>query len=583
MDLYVYLWGRIVNIQSYSPADSWAKIESVFKKLNLSVRVTGEVEPPGPALPAISGGEVEPTSPTEWTWKEFSIPMADGKTLAASIRVPDDATRKYPAVLIQTPYGKHWFVNQPETCLPFISDDYAYVIVDMRGYYASSDAGARFLNAGLDGYAAVEWIAAQEWSDGKVGTWGPSALGAVVYLTAANRPPHLVCAVPVVRNLRNDYLWYFPGGVFREAYHETISLAIGFPKKKPLSYPRGGWDEPGVPPLISSMIDIPMLFIGGWYDHHTLPEGYGIIQSYFDMQASGGPNARGNQRLVMGPWTHTDCDRLDQGQLQYPKGEGIAGVEAEKFFNYWLRGIGNGYTDRLPIRYFLMGTNRWLESESWPPPGTEETVFYLQAEGKLSRETPRTSAPDLFRFDPHDPMPTIGGPEVCYRGGPIRCGPFDQRQQVESRDDVLTYTSNILESDFTVTGSMQVRLCVSSDRFDTDFAVRLCDVYPDGRSMLVTDGIRRMRFRYSYREEKLMVPGEIYCVTIDLSTTALTFLKGHRIRISVTSSNYPRFHVNPNNGGPLYKGGELLVAINTVYHDAEHPSAVVFMPTTFTE
>lgn len=143
---------------------------------------------------------------------------------------------------------------------------------------------------------------------------------------------------------------------------------------------------------------------------------------------------------------------------------------------------------------------------------------------------------------------------------------------------MLVYTSNILENDFTVTGDIQVRLYVSSDRLDTDIAVRLCDVYPDGRSMLVTDGIRRLRFRDSYTREELLEPGKIYAVTIDLPATALTFLKGHQVRISITSSNYPRFSVNPNNGGTLYTAGELLIAKNTIYHDAVHLSAVIFMP-----
>lgn len=354
MDLYVYIGGKIALIQSSSPLGDWAKNEDTFQKLIGSVRVTASNEPPGPALPAIAG-EKPKSAASGWKWQEVEVPMADGKALATSVRIPQDNTKRYPTVLIQTPYGKHWFVNEPGTYLPFISDDYAYVVVDIRGYYASADAGERWTTAGMDGYSAVEWVAAQSWSDGKVGTWGPSALGAVQFSTAISQPPHLVCAVPVIRNLRNDYPLYFPGGVFREAYNDTISLAVGLPRKTPSSYPTAGWDVQGVASLTASFINIPMLFIGGWYDHHTLPEGYGIIQSYRDVQTSGGPNARGNQRLVIGPWTHTDYDKLDQGQLQYTNAEGLAGDEAKLFFDYWLRGIDNAYSTRPPIRYYLNG------------------------------------------------------------------------------------------------------------------------------------------------------------------------------------------------------------------------------------
>jgi predicted acyl esterase len=576
LDLYIYIEGKIAVIQSSSPLNAWAQNEATFQKLISSVKVTSQ-KPPGAAFPAVAGEKPGPDA-SKWKWQEVQIPMADGKALAASIRVPGDTTRRYPTVLIQTPYGKHWYVNAPETYLPFLSDDYAFVAVDIRGYYASAQAGERWTTTGLDGYSAVEWIAAQSWSDGKVGTWGPSALGAVQFSTAMSQPPHLVCAVPIIRNLRNDYVLYFPGGAFREAYNDTISVAVGLPKKSPTGYPTAGWDERGVAPMSASFIDIPMLLIGGWYDHHTLPDGYGIIQSYFDVQTAGGPNARGKQRLLIGPWTHTDYDKLDQGQLQYSNAEGVAGDEAKVFFDYWLKGIDNGYSGRLPIRYYQMGMDQWLDTATWPPTSAKEVVFYLDAGGELSAEKPGMSSPDVFRADPNDPVPTIGGPEVCYRGGSIACGPRDQREFVENRDDVLVYTTDVLQNDIKVTGEIQVKLFVSSDRRDTDFVVRLCDVYPDGRSMLVTDGIRRMRFRNSYIEEELMEPGKIYTVTIELPNTALTFLKGHKVRISVSSSNYPRFDVNPNNGGRLYQDVEKLVATNTVYHDAGHLSTLVFMP-----
>lgn len=220
-----------------------------------------------------------------------------------------------------------------------------------------------------------------------------------------------------------------------------------------------------------------------------------------------------------------------------------------------------------------MGTDEWLSSEMWPPDSVVPTPFYLHPEGSLSVVMPvGTFPPDSFYYDPRDPSPTIGGATISFF---LLHGPYDQRWRVESRDDAIVFSTAELKEGLVVDGEVKVVLYVSSDCLDTDFSVRFCDVYPDGRSMLVMDGIRRMRFRESFEEETLMTPGEIYQVTIELPNVALTFLQGHQVRICISSSNYPRFDINLNNGDTLYTPGDTLVALNRIYHDINYPSALI--------
>jgi putative CocE/NonD family hydrolase len=451
------------------------------------------------------------------------------------------------------------------------------VIVDMRGYGESRDQGAAWVTGGVDGYDAVEWIAAQDWSNGRVGTWGASAVGSIQYLTAAERPPHLSCCVPIVRNLRNDYIQYFPGGVFREDYHKTRELALRVPRQNPSVYRNvPGWQKPGQPPDAAALIDVPMLFIGGWFDHNTQPDGYGILQSWMDVQHHGGDNARGTQRILIGPWIHTGTDSRHAGELVFPAAE-RAGLEAtERFFRYWLNGEENGLEAEPLVRYFLIGADEWRQAETWPPRSVSNQTLFFTHEGTLASDQPTAQHPPRsYDYDPSNPCPTIGGPDVGIGASPVKWGPYDQVPEVESRPDVLSYSTEPLSQDMVVLGAPKVRLFVSSDRTDTDFMVRLCDVYPDGRSILLLDTALRMRFRDSLKEERLMSPGEVYDVTLDLSNTAVAFLKGHRIRVSVSSSNWPRFDVNPNTGGLLFDQSDPVVANNRVHADADHPSALV--------
>ena len=509
------------------------------------------------------------------------IPMRDGKALAADVYLPRSG-RKFPVVLIQTPYDKSRLRQGFEgkgrygAQSLFTDASYAFVVTDWRGKFASQNAQPPGTqpNLGQDGFDTIDWIVKQAWSNGKVATWGPSALGRVQYETARANPPNLVCAVPIVMALNLDYDVYFPGGVIWEEFPAMLGR-IGFgttifdqlathpvkdefwQKVAPATYVKG------------EDLRVPMLFIGGWYDIYTDQ----VIAAFQIARNNGGEKARAHSRLIMGPWIH-GTDQVKNGQLEYPNAESFGMKRTMAFMDYWMKGTTNGFDKQEPrIGYFQMGANEWRSSETWPPQGSQERQYYLQGDRSLSATASKGAGKPLtFSYDPANPAPTVGGHVLDQA---LQPGPMDQREKVESRADVLVFSTPVLERDLAVAGKVRVRLFVSSDRTDTDFTAILTDVYPDGRSMLVTEGIRRMRFRNTTSKEELMTPGEIYPITIELTNTALTFLKGHRARIIISSSNHPRFALNLNDGGTMYKKGPGVVATNTVFADKSHPSAVV--------
>jgi hypothetical protein len=521
-----------------------------------------------------------------------AIPMRDSKNLIADVWLPAK-TGKFPTILMITPYNRKLLgASLPDPAFAdglLDREHYAYVIVDWRGFHGSAAAKVsalrmlikhedRLTQLGEDGYDTVEWIARQPWSNGKVGMWGPSALGRIQYFTAATRPPHLVCAVPAVSSYGYEYDLYYYGGVLKQGYLDILGrVGYGF-QKKVLEHPSNDQFWQYLASLSHfNRIDIPMFVVSGWYDLY--PEG--ALNAFDKLRRLGGPRARQGTKMLIGPWHHTAVGQRTQGGLDFPQAENIYTAETRQFFDFWLRDEkNNGWEQRQPVRYFQMGINEWKAASTFPPLTASESVYYLDDGKRLTSKKPaiaRSSA--SFRYDPSNPSPTVGGMNAYLLKDPktsaIGAGPRDQRPRVESRNDDLIYTSEVLNSAINWVGYAKVKLFVSSDREDTDFAIRLCDVYPDGRAMLITDGIRRMRYRNSVSHAELMVPGKIYPVTVTLSPTAYTFLKGHRIQIIITSSNYPRFAVNPNIGHKKLFTGHSLVAVNTVYQDPIHASALM--------
>lgn len=511
---------------------------------------------------------------------EAQIPMRDGQSLAADVYLPKGGG-KYPVVLIQTPYNKNpmhpWWLGEGRWGADslFTDSNYAFVVVDWRGKFASRAAQlpGKQPNIGQDGFDAIAWIVKQDWSNGKVATWGLSALGRVQYETARENPPNLVCAVPIVMPLNLDYDAYFPGGVLWEEFALMLGR-IGFGTAirdnlaaRPLK--NEAWQALSANFVKGEDFRIPMLFIGGWFDIYT----DGVISAFETVRARGGEKARAHSRLIMGPWVH-GIDQVKNGQLEFPAANYFGMKKARAFVDYWVRGAPNGFDKtEAPITYFQMGANEWRTTAVWPPKDSREQAYYLGSDKTLSTQAPKgNAAPLSFRYDPANPAPTVGGHVLTPE---LQPGPADQREKVESRGDVLVFSTPALEKDLAITGKVKVKLFVSSDRTDTDFTAILTDVYPDGRSISITEGIRRMRLRNSAAKEELMKPGEIYPVTIELSNTALTFLKGHRVRVIVSSSNHPKYALNLNDGGPMYRKGAGLVATNTVYTDKQRPSALI--------
>lgn len=514
-----------------------------------------------------------------------SIPMRDGKKLAADIHLPD-TLNAHPVILIQTPYNRLLSrLGLPlGTGLDISNSDYAFVVVDWRGFYGSFSAFTLNPNRGEDGYDVVEWINSQPWCNGKIGGWGPSALGNIQFQTARQNPPALDCIVPLVASPEFTYEGYFPGGNAREEFiNQLDNLGFGL---GPLLYANPTYNlfwQFGEPlSYYPDEIPVPTMMIGGWYDHNT----QGNIDWFEDMDQMAPASLAGKHRLIMGPWAHGGfgsaiVGSANQGQLTYSGAAGWSDSLALRFFDFHLRGASNAQDLDPKIRYFNMGDDTWTFPGSTDP-STGTQTFYLAPQGGLILNAPTAAnGSAALIFDPRDPSPTVGGPTLTDSLGQ---GPYDQSPMVESRNDVLTFTSQQLQNDVNLTGNAKVVLFVSSDQSDTDFMVRLTDVYPDGRSMLVNTGVQRMRFRNSFTQySDTIAPGTIYRIEMTLPFTNLTFKTGHQIRLNITSSNYPQYSLNLNNGDSMYVAGDTLIATNEVYYNQVSTSYIEFPNLLLTE
>ncbi len=508
------------------------------------------------------------------------VPMSDGIRLATDIYRPTTEDGPWPTVLVRTPYDREYAVN--DLLVGTLTDlrHYTLVIQNTRGRFDSEGVDSLYFSDGWgrirDGYDTVEWIARQSWSNGKIGGWGASGPGIAQYLLAGAAPPHLLCSLIMVAasNLYEDALFY--GGAYRRSLVDNwlqdndsgqfIDYFVQNPNYGNI------YDIVNLATRYDS-VKIPIYHVGGWQDIFI----QGQINAFTGIQEHGGPGAAGYQRLLIGPWVH-NLFSTNSGELTFPNASILPMINGMiDWFDYWLKDENRTNNERPRVRYYLMGDadqadgpgNRWVEREDWPPSSTP-SLYYLHEGGLLSPELPiESELPEAFDYNPENPVPTVGGRNLS-----LPAGSFDQRS-VESRPDVLVYTSDPLLDSLMVVGRVTVTLWASSDGPDTDFTAKLCDVYPDGRSMLVADGIVQARHRHSIRSEEFLVPGEIVEFSIDLWSTAIVFAPGHCIRICISSSNYERFENNPNTGEPFRQHTTSRIAHQTVYHDAEHPSAIV--------
>ncbi|MDH7515921.1 MAG: CocE/NonD family hydrolase [Bacteroidota bacterium] len=508
----------------------------------------------------------------------LDIPVRDGHTLAADLYATDTTTAK-PVILIQTPYNKAYYrvglARQGGPSFPFDTAKYHYVIVDWRGFYGSSQAAVAGYDRGLDGYDIVEWVASRPWCNGRIGTWGASALGLIQFLTARHRPPHLVCSVPLVKDFKTKYGDYYYGGVFRREHVETLERLGFLSVETVLSQPlyNAVWRALERNTDIAEEIAVPMLLIGGWFDHY--PDD--VIRAFEDLRARSAPAVRNSHKLLFGPWTHGEVGAAKQGDLDFPDATEQAREYALSFFGYYLWNEKNGYPLRPPVRYYRIGDEIWRDAQDWKNETRDSIILYFRGAALLSPSPPQTERDSAtIRFDPRDPSPSCGGARFNPFDPSAVPGPLDIHGTVESRNDVLLFSTDPLDEEWNITGPVRVDVFLSSDRVDTDIGVRLCDVYPDGRSIIMTDGIARSRFREGLEREVPLPIARPVCIPVYLQNLAWTIRKGHRLRVVVASSNYPRFDVNPNTGGPLYVPGDTFIARNTVYFDALRPSRLTF-------
>ncbi|NTW34286.1 MAG: CocE/NonD family hydrolase, partial [Bacteroidetes bacterium] len=491
-----------------------------------------------------------------------SIPMRDGKKLACDIFLPDTSGGKhYSAILIQTPYNRIFYRYALPLGIGTISNsNYAIITIDWRGFHGSASAWTLQSDKGMDGYDCVEWIAQQSWSDGKIGTWGASALGRIQYETAKENPPHLTCIVPLVAGSQYEYREYYEGGVLRTEYVQQLdSLGFGLgPVVRAHQIQDYFWNYSDTAFMYPEKIRIPVFMIGGWYDHN-IPAMFELFDS---LRLYSPLNVRNKHKMLFGPWAHggfgfTHVGTLQQGQLQYPEAAGWSDSLALRFFDYYLRNINNGWDTMPNIKFFQMGENTWNNIANWPPLGTTMYKLYF-SNGTLTTQIPESASDScIFQYDPRNPSPTVGGATL---DDDLEQGPYDQSPIVESRNDILIFSTTTLAENVIMRGKPTIHLFVTSNRKDTDFSIRLTDVYPDNRSMLLYDGIKRLRFRDGYKasDTSAIIPGNIYSLTINLPEIANTFLAGHKIRVDITSSNYSRFDCNLNNGGIMYTAGDTL-------------------------
>ncbi|WP_373548725.1 CocE/NonD family hydrolase [Haliscomenobacter sp.] len=330
-------------------------------------------------------------------------------------------------------------------------------------------------------------------------------------------------------------------------------------------------------------IERPGFWFVSWYDVSSSPN----IALYNHVRATAkDPNVRNNQYLVIAPVLHCSYKRATENTIVGERSVGDARLNYDEltygWFDYWLKGEQNGILTKTPkVQYYTMGLNKWQSSEVWPPATAQMTTYFLNSggkanslygDGKLGTTAPAKDAPDAFAYDPQNPVPSYGG-NVCCTGTAVQGGAFDQ-QKMETRNDILVYTTEPLAEGVEVSGFIETTLYISSDVKDTDFTIKLIDVYPDGKAYNLDETIQRVRYREGYEKEVFMEKGKVYKLELSAMSTSNFFQKGHRIRIEISSSNFPRFDRNMNTGGNNYDEAVGLVAHNNVHHSAQYPSQV---------
>jgi len=555
-----------------------------------------------------------------------SVKMRDGVILRGDIFRPD-SDGKFPVLLQRTPYRRAvpWGYDV-DFAQRAASRGYVVFLQDVRGRYTSDGEWYPFLHESEDGYDSVEWIAAQPYSDGRVGMFGGSYVGATQLLAAIAHPPHLAGICPIVTASDYHNGWTYQGGAFEQWFNESWTSGLAqdtltrqiertpsapeqvnvlpltaYPILNPnparaidvsastiapyfldwLAHPSYDdyWRRWSIEEHYTD-IRVPALHVAAWYDIFL----GGSLRNYIGLKARAGSiETRNGQQLLVTIGGHAG-DGRKIGEVDF-------GPEAEKFnegevtlhwYDFLFKGTRNEFATGKAVKIFVMGANQWRDEDEWPLARAKSTKYFLHSQGRantshgngsLSTLAPEAEASDEFVYDPAKPVPTIGGP-LCCDSDHLAPGPRDQRS-IEERNDVLVYSTPPLAHDLEVTGPVRFEFFAASSVADTDFTAKLLDVAPDGTAINLTEGILRARYRDSQATPAPLVPGKPYLLSIDLWATSNVFRNGHRLRLEVSSSNFPRFDRNLNTGNPAANSATWLQATNTILHDKAHPSALI--------
>jgi putative CocE/NonD family hydrolase len=554
--------------------------------------------------------------------REVMVPMRDGVSLAADVYLPArQGAGPWPVVIERTPYNKGNCGNA--SAQYFARRGYVAIVQDERGRFNSQGVYYWLRDQGWgerrDGYDTIEWAAAQEWSNTKVGTMGLSFSCLNQYMTAVTRPAHLgamFCAFsasnaykdlyyaggaihmimptwlltrdemakPLTANLtgRPGYLgtpdawqdWYTRKQDKRQAFGQSmISSMLTDMLQHP--YYDDYWRQFAIDEHWKE-IDVPIFHYAAWYDRYP----HSQVSHFNGLRRLGGPRARAGQKLMLGPWTHSAGEITSRiiGDIDFGSEAAIDyNALRLRWFDYHLKGIDNGIMKEPPVRIFVLGANTWRDEQEFPLARTVYTPYYLHGaransidslnDGTLSTAKPSAAQPDVYRYDPAHPVPSIGGDLFIEPMGARDHRPADRLS--------LTYTTPVLEKDVEVTGVPRVEFFASSSAVDTDWVVTICDVHPNGYSQILRENILRARYRSGDQRPELMTPGTVYKFTIDMYPISALYKSGHRIRIALTSSSFPKWYPNGNTGKEIDEDMPGVVATNTIYHDAERPSRVV--------
>lgn len=543
-----------------------------------------------------------------------SVRMRDGVHLAADVYLPeiDDSThggstpaRHWPTVLVRTPYGRK--ARSIRSYLAFLSHGYALVVEDVRGRYPSEGVFGAIDREGPDGSDTINWIAEQPWSNGRVAMAGSSYLGIVQWWAAIQDNPHLDAISPMCSG-DDEYLdrFYSPGGALQLAHrllwlsenltprgqaralfsgyigHLPLRTADVAASGKVLAIWQRALDHPSYDDFWKKFsirdrierVDLPVLSFGGWFDNYAESD----LDAFSRLAAQ-----HKNVETWIGPWPHNPAVRFPTRDFGPDAVLPFRRMQAN-WFDRWLSSPPErpAPPDRPSLHLFVMGQNVWREEHEWPLARTRYTSLYLNSrthansvlgDGTLQWGPAGISNPDTFLYDPKNPVPTAGG-AICCDATVLPPGPLDQTA-VEKRRDVLVYTSAVLNQDIEVTGPVRVLLYVSTSVNDTDFTAKLVDVEPNGRPLIVTDGIQRLRYRLSLFNPVFVKRNAPYQISIDTGVTSYMFSRGHRFRLEVSSSNFPKFDRNLNSTQPAADQKRIAKARQTVFHDSRYDSAIV--------